>query len=151
LRTLFPCCAPSLLPRHSVHIASDVTSVWRACCELVASMLRSTSKHQMQGWWAVGRASDFFPPSDVWSGALPFIHSTTINVIFCTHVKSESHSNAHPWMCPNYSLLHFKKKMSCVQYLPWQHPLEWWTMLWNMVPFKLLVTKSSSPSRTKWD
>jgi hypothetical protein len=28
---LFPCCAPSLLPRHSVHIASDVTSLWRAC------------------------------------------------------------------------------------------------------------------------
>jgi hypothetical protein len=58
---LFPCCAPFLLPRHSVHIASDVTSLWRACCELVASMLRSPSKHQMQGWWAVGRASDFFP------------------------------------------------------------------------------------------
>jgi hypothetical protein len=71
LRTLFSCCAPSLLPRHSVHIASDVTSVWRACCELVASMLRWSSKHQMQGWWAVGRASDFFPPSGVWSGALP--------------------------------------------------------------------------------
>jgi hypothetical protein len=64
LRTFFPCCEqlfpccehffhvapPSLLPRHSVHIASDVTSLWRACCELVASMLRSPSKHQMQGW-----------------------------------------------------------------------------------------------------
>jgi hypothetical protein len=61
LRTHFSCCAPSLLPWHSVHIASDVTSVWRACCELVASMLRSSSKHQMQGWWAVGRASDFPP------------------------------------------------------------------------------------------
>jgi hypothetical protein len=63
---------PSLLPWHSVHVASDVASLWWACCELVVSMLRPPSKHQMQGWWTVGRASDLFPPSDAWSGALPF-------------------------------------------------------------------------------
>jgi hypothetical protein len=54
LRTLFPCCEhlfpccehvfhvtpPSLLLWHSVHVASDVTSLWRVCWELVATMLR---------------------------------------------------------------------------------------------------------------
>jgi hypothetical protein len=35
--------------------------LWRACCKVVVSMLRPPSKHQMQGWWTVGRASDFFP------------------------------------------------------------------------------------------
>jgi hypothetical protein len=61
LRTLFSCCAPSLLPRHSVHVASDVTSLWRTCCELVTSMLRppsKTSDARLMGGWEGVR---FFP------------------------------------------------------------------------------------------
>jgi hypothetical protein len=55
LRTLFPCCAPSLLPWHSVHVTSDVTSLWRTCCELVASMLRPTSKHSVANTFSMLR------------------------------------------------------------------------------------------------
>jgi hypothetical protein len=55
LRTLFPCCAPSLLPWHSVHVTSDVTSLWRTCCELVASMWRPTSKHSVANTFSMLR------------------------------------------------------------------------------------------------
>jgi hypothetical protein len=56
---LFPCCehlfhiakhvatniqlgAPSLLPRHSVHVASDVASLWRACGDQYANIVLRT-------------------------------------------------------------------------------------------------------------
>jgi hypothetical protein len=82
LRTLFPCCEQlfsccehffHVVPPPSspdiVHMLRAIlgacgehdSSLWRARFELVTSMLRPPSKHQMQGWWTFGRTFDFFP------------------------------------------------------------------------------------------
>jgi hypothetical protein len=71
LRTLFPCCE-QLFPccEHFSHVAPPPSSpdivyilqaMLRACGEHVASMLRSLSKHQMQGCGRLGGRPIFSP------------------------------------------------------------------------------------------